>query len=206
MSEDYKLIVGRRLKEARGKRPKIATAEKAAKAIGASLSTYHQYENGIRLITVEKARRFALKYDVTLDWIYEGKADGIFSPVLQVPKISMVSAGKLSLQEGILPDGGDVIDMSALPPGNWVAFEVEGDSMDRVSPPGSLILVNIIDKTLVQNACYVISNEAGEATYKRYRTNPVRFEPVSTNPSHEPIFPEGPISILGRVRRSVLPM
>lgn len=78
--------------------------------------------------------------------------------------------------------------------------------MDRISPPGSKILVNRREKRLVPNACYVIADENGAATYKRYRPDPVRFEPVSTVPDHEPFFPENEPVIIGRVRRSILEM
>jgi hypothetical protein len=34
----------------------------------------------------------------------------------------------------------------------------------------------------------------------------MRFEPVSTNPQHEPIFPDNDPIIVGRVRRSIINM
>lgn len=92
------------------------------------------------------------------------------------------------------------------PKGQWIALRVDGDSMDRISPPGSLIFVNLADRRLVTNACYIITNADGEATYKRFRASPPRFEPVSTNPAHEPIFPDGEPVVLGRVRRSIIDM
>ena len=99
------------------------------------------------------------------------------------------------------------IDASDLDPkGQWIALRVQGDSMDRISPPGSVIFVNLRDKRLVTNACYIITNGDGEATYKRFRANPPRFEPVSTNPAHEPIFPDGEPAVIGRVRRSFIDM
>lgn len=78
--------------------------------------------------------------------------------------------------------------------------------MDRISPPDSMIIVNRRDKRLVANACYVIADGDGGATYKRYRPDPMRFEPVSTNPAHEPMFPDHEPTIIGRVRRTILDM
>lgn len=124
--------------------------------------------------------------------------------VLHLPVISVVNAGKLVNQF----DPEDirrtvrVCDMD--PKGDWLALEVEGDSMDRISPPGSVILVNRNEKKLTLNALYVVADETGAATYKRFRNKPDRFEPVSTNPEHSPIFPDGNITIVGRVRRSIL--
>lgn len=124
-----------------------------------------------------------------------------------VPLISWVSAGSLLAADGVMPyDDVPMIETAALPHGDWIALRVEGDSMDRISPPGAIIFVNKRDKSLVANACYVIADEDGAATYKRYRPSPDRFEPVSLNPSHEAIYPQGATRIIGRVRRSVIEM
>ena len=100
-----------------------------------------------------------------------------------------------------------VLHISDLDPrGDWIALKVVGDSMDRISPPESIIFVDRSDKVLVPNACYVISNGDGEASYKRFRSNPMRFEPVSTNPAHEPIYPTREPLIVGRVKKSTIEM
>lgn len=127
--------------------------------------------------------------------------------VTLVPRLSWISAGALKPHVTV-EDLGDWPSeaIADLPQGDWIALEVEGDSMDRISPPGSLILVNRRDRRLVANACYVIANEDGEATYKRYRPNPDRFEPVSVNPAHEPIYPDNEPLVIGRVRRSIIDM
>lgn len=127
--------------------------------------------------------------------------------VTLVPKISWVSAGSLTSIEGVdTLEHAPRIPVADLGPGDWILLDVDGDSMDRISPPGSTIAVNRRDKRLVANACYVIAIESGAATYKRYRPAPDRFEPVSTNPVHEAIFPEGPVTIVGRVKRSMIDM
>lgn len=127
--------------------------------------------------------------------------------VTLVPRLSWVSAGALKPHITVENLGDWPSEAIAnLPPGDWIALAVEGDSMDRISPPGSLILVNRRDRRLVANACYVIANEMGEATYKRYRPNPDRFEPVSVNAAHEPIYPDNEPLVIGRVRRSIIDM
>lgn len=99
-----------------------------------------------------------------------------------------------------------VINVADLPYGDWYALEVNGDSMDYISPPGSIIIVNRRDRELVNGASYVIQNEGGEATYKRFRTNPHRFEPYSHNPAHETIFvsEDKLISVFGRVYQTIV--
>jgi phage repressor protein C with HTH and peptisase S24 domain len=101
---------------------------------------------------------------------------------------------------------GMIEETDLSPDGDWIALQVVGDSMDRISPPESIIFIDRRDKVLVPNACYVIANGDGEATYKRFRTNPMRFEPVSTNPSHETIYPQREPLIVGRVKKSILKM
>lgn len=125
---------------------------------------------------------------------------------LDVPLLSMVSAGAL-MRDDVTDEALGMLKVSDLPPGDWIALRVVGDSMDRISPPESIIFVDRRDKHLVANRPYVIADEDGNATYKRFRPGPpMRFEPVSTNPAHEPLFPEHEPVIIGRVKRSTIEM
>lgn len=140
------------------------------------------------------------------------EASGIPAPTKAaaagVPLISWVSAGKLSVPDTPLdPDElQKMIWASDLDgKGDWIALKVVGDSMDKISPPDSIILVNRADKRLVSNACYVIvTEEGGEATYKRYRDG--RWGPASMNKRHK-LLPKGrDPRVIGRVRKSILSM
>ena len=126
-------------------------------------------------------------------------------PVVQVPLLSTVSAGAL-LRDDLSDEALSTISVAELSTGDWIALRVTGDSMDRISPPESVVIINRKDKRLVTNACYVIADHEGNATYKRFRADPMRFEPVSTNPVHEPIFPDHEPVIIGRVKRTMLDM
>lgn len=125
---------------------------------------------------------------------------------ITVPLIAWVSAGKMSFPDISDEIKGHVEEGGLDPEGDWIALQVVGDSMDRISPPESIIFVDRSDKVLVPNACYVISTSDGEATYKRFRPNPMRFEPVSTNPTHEPIYPTREPLVVGRVGKTILRM
>lgn len=138
-------------------------------------------------------------------------ASGIPAPTKSaaapVPLISWVSAGKLVVPDApVGADDATNIWASDLDPrGDWIALKVVGDSMDKVSPPDSIILVNRSDKRLVSNACYVIvAEEGGEATYKRYRDG--RWGPASMNRRHKPLPKGREPTIVGRVRKSILSM
>lgn len=80
------------------------------------------------------------------------------------------------------------------------AVQVDGDSMDQILPERSYAVIDPDQKELLNNRVYLIQNGGGETTIKRFRTEPARFEPVSTNPAHNIIhIGEHEISVLGRV-------
>jgi SOS-response transcriptional repressor LexA len=151
-------------------------------------------------------------------WILHGigSADALQPPPAQgtiyVPQISWVSAGKL-----IQPEFVSDIDTARHIPaqeldsaGQWIALRVDGDSMDRISPPDSVILVNLADRRLVSNGCYIFTDQDGGATYKRWRPardgKPAEIAPVSTNPEHKPLRmrPDREPIVIGRVKRTIL--
>jgi SOS-response transcriptional repressor LexA len=160
----------------------------------------------------ESLVRLASVLQVSLDYLMTGtgNAEKItsnnFGAKLKVSLLSWVSAGRMAFPDVSEETIGMIEETDLSPDGDWIALQVVGDSMDRISPPDSIIFIDRRDKVLVPNACYVIANGDGEATYKRFRTNPMRFEPVSTNPSHETIYPQREPLIVGRVKKSILKM
>ena len=174
--------------------------EELAERAGLSTTYVWRMERGERNVSLKNLQKLADALGVAPSDLIESK------PVADVPILSSVSAGMMA-RDDVQQDVVGEIRMSDLDPrGEWMALRVEGDSMDRISPPGSLILVDLTDKALVPNACYIIMDGDSQATYKRFRSNPPRFEPVSTNPSHQPIFPDGEPAVIGRVRRSLIDM
>lgn len=121
--------------------------------------------------------------------------------VLPVPIISWVAAGALADPHTQIRDETQTIEISGLPPGDYFATRVNGDSMDRLSPHGSLIVVNRAEREPIKGRRYIFARR-GETTYKRFESDPLRLVPESTNPAHEPIFPrsEEEWTIIGRVR------
>lgn len=124
--------------------------------------------------------------------------------------ISWVSAGALAQPDAPIPDSDEFPVAYAPdldPDGDWIALRVDGDSMNRISPHDSIIFVNRKDRRLVPNACYIIGDGEGGATYKRYRP-PNTWEPVSTNKAHQPFdLPPGrEPDIIGRVKKTILSM
>lgn len=156
-------------------------------------------------------REAAIALRLNEDWLRTGRGvkerdDGAVRSMHSVSLVSWVSAGALTgniASDDIL----GTVETETLPPGDWIALKVTGDSMDLISPPDSVIFVNRRDKQLVPNGLYVIDDGEGSTTYKRYRPGPPpRFEPVSTRKGIDPIFFDNEPTVVGRVRRSVLEM
>lgn len=176
------------------------TIEQLSEKTGISISYLSRMSNGERNVSIKNLNKIAQALKVTPSELIEDQ------PAVEIPIMTWVSAG-LMLREDGQQDVIGHIEMPDLDPGGkWIALRVDGDSMDRISPPGSLIFVDLNDQELVPNGCYVIADNDNHLTYKRFRSNPPRFEPVSTNLSLQPIYPEGEPVVVGRVRRSIIDM
>lgn len=125
---------------------------------------------------------------------------------VRVPFLSWVTAGHLVDVTSRTPE--EAIRMLAfadLGTGDFFALKVSGDSMDRVSPDGSIIVVNRAERDLLPGKAYVFSIR-GETTFKLWEPRPARLEPYSTNPTNRPIFIDKrrALHIIGRVKRTTL--
>lgn len=168
---------------------------------GVSQQLVSQLENNKNTSTTElPGLAYALGVPVhAIDPAYTPDTSGI--PTTAVPVVSWVSAGDL-MQPDIAVERLATLYFTDLPPGDWLALQVNGESMNRISPHGSTIILNRRDKMLISNKCYVIDDGEGNATFKRYRSNPDRFEPFSTD-DFPTIFPDNTPNVIGRVHRSI---
>jgi SOS-response transcriptional repressor LexA len=137
----------------------------------------------------------------------ERRTDEKLPPVTLVPLLDWVSAGRLAESRSQIPvEDVPLLAFADLGPGDWFALTVEGTSMDRVSPNGSKIVVNRMDRELVAGRPYVFWTREG-ATYKLWRPgDPVYLEPHSWDASNKPIFIKRrkDFEVVGRVRRTLL--
>lgn len=200
------------ISEAEASRRSVGNFE-AIRNVRRSVGDQAKAKKGLTLSTLMGLAR---GLETTEEWLLHGRGPKRASDtatergdVIDVPLISWVSAGNLSTPDAIadLKDAPPVAVPDLDASGEWIALRVEGDSMDRISPPDSIIVVNLKDRRLVANACYVIADEDGAATYKRYRP-PNEWAPVSTNPAHKPLRLTAGAEprIIGRVRKSILSM
>lgn len=115
-----------------------------------------------------------------------------------VPVIGIAGAGRwreaVELPLGHMPVPARLSGRSVF------GIEVSGDSMNLLIEDGGLILVDAGQKELAPGGVYLIANSRGEATVKRYRRDPARFEPCSSNPAHHPfLISDDDFSVLGKV-------
>lgn len=118
-----------------------------------------------------------------------------------VPIIDWVAAGQLADNVSQLPPESETIEISGLPPGDYFGTKARGDSMNRVAPDDSLLIVNRADRELVRGRRYIFSSR-GKTTFKRFGgKDPYRLEPESWNPANEPIYPRDGETweVIGRV-------
>ncbi|TDW65374.1 SOS-response transcriptional repressor LexA [Novosphingobium sp. PhB55] len=128
---------------------------------------------------------------------YFGMDEGPDPSVRKIARIGMVPAG--SLREA-LADTPNSVEVPANLPKGVFALEVDGESMNKIAPLGCDVIVDPNDKKLFSGDLYVVGNEAGEFTFKRFMQEPARLVPLSTDPAHKEIeIGSEPINIIGRV-------
>ena len=210
--KDIAKAIGHRLAEARGDR---WSQTDLAAALGVSRGAVGQWETGETAPSTENLAKAAIELGRPFEWLATGRGakfpppPNILAPtrpMQRVPLLSWVSAGRLADAGSQIPvEDVPLLAFADLGRGEFFALKVQGDSMDRVSPDGSIIVVNRADRALVAGKCYVFSQQ-GEMGFKVWRPEPDRFEPYSTNPANPTFFVrrKRDIEVIGRVRRTVL--
>lgn len=182
------------------------SASEAARGIKVNINTLISYLNGNRPVSRKGAGLLGPKLGVSPGWILFGNEDSEANELIRVPHVSWVSAGNLKRQDGVTDaDIERYVPVANLPKGDWMALTVDGDSMNRVAPQGSVIIVNRAEDALINDRFYVFTLETGETTFKRYRREPTpMLQPFSTNLDHLSIAVDADeFYVVGRVRRVI---
>jgi SOS-response transcriptional repressor LexA len=210
MRQVDKKAFGRRVQELR-ESLRVSQSE-LAQTIGMRQQGINNIETGV-VARPRLMRELAAALQTTEQWLLwrEGPQSlngHEFEMKLQrVPLLSWVSAGKLNDAESQIPvEDVPLLAFADLGRGEFFALRVEGDSMDRVSPNGSVIVVDRAGRDLVAGKPYVFWHRTEGATYKLWQPDPPRLEPYSWNAANRAIFikRKGDYDVIGRVRRTVL--
>ncbi len=205
------MSIGERIRQAR--QQKRQSQKDLAARLGVTQATISQWENGDYAPERSKIGPLAKVLSVTPIWLEFGSQTDsvdwgadlspIKEPVRAVPLISWVEAGQfVSIEDPYQPGDAERFIAIASDVSTLIALKVSGTSCNREFPPGTIIVVDYTDKELIDNKFYVFRQE-GQATLKRWRSNPPRLEPFSTDPSHETIFPQESVEVVGRVTDAV---
>lgn len=183
------------------RKEKGMTSDKLSELTGLSPTYITRLENGKRNLSVKNMMLFASALGVqphTL--ITKSSAD---PKVTEIPVLSWVQAGAFAeaIPEFDLSDCERVPVVNASNP-HLFALKVRGTSMNAIAPDNSHIVVNPLDKDLIDGCYYVVILE-DETTFKRYNAEPARLEPVSYDPVHKTIFPKNGTEVVGRVIKVV---
>lgn len=134
---------GERLKAARIKSG-YESASQAAEAMGVPIATYIQHENGVRGFPATRAERYARFFRTTPEWLLYGKtnSDKVVTLGPQLYVIGKVAAGVFKEAWKLHPDEWEAFtgraDIAA-PVQKRFGLRVEGDSMDELYPPGTIL-------------------------------------------------------------------
>ncbi|MDT9598648.1 LexA family transcriptional regulator [Sphingosinicella rhizophila] len=168
--------------------PPRVTQAALAQVTGLNQSAISNILKGSRRVKVEEA-----------DLIYSFLGISRTPSVQMVPVIGLASAG--NWKEAIIAPPGGMMPVPSKAAGRKAfAVEVKGDSMDRIIPDGGFAIVDPEQTQLFNDKVYLIQNEEHDAQVKLYRSNPARFEPVSSNELHKTIYlGEQVVRVIGRV-------
>jgi repressor LexA len=182
------------------RRSKLLTMEQLAAKIGeirgqpVHLTTIAKIERSQRQLSGEMLSAIAQALDVPPEVLVENVPMSI--AVRMVPLIGRIAAGKW--REAIMhPDGYIPAPVRS---GNAFALRPDGDSMNLVVGEDAVIIVDPDQPDLHDGRLYAVMNSEGETTFKRFRGDPPRLEPVSNNPVHQVMqIGREPFTVLGRV-------
>lgn len=152
---------------------------------------------------LDSIARVAEILGVPAGWLAFGEGDNRIAHndnIRRVPVISWVAAGRFADSTMAIEEEADFIDVSGLGNGRFFGLRILGDSMNRIAPEGSTIVVDPQDRALVPRKFFVFQNANG-ATFKRYMADPVRLEPFSHNLMHEAVQIDSETEVLGRAVR-----
>ncbi|MGJ5075474.1 XRE family transcriptional regulator [Bradyrhizobium oligotrophicum] len=207
--------LGKRIAEARtmGLGRRVTQAE-LARHLDVTPQAVSGWERDESMPEADKLTKIALYLRVSIAWLLEGDSAGELVPqrndrgTVFVHLVDNLPAHKVAGKTSeIGTDALPAVLATNLPRGEFVALTVQDDAMDRISPEGSVIIVNKTDRTLEVGKPFLF-HYRGKIVLRIWRNDPPRLQPHSTNPTHEPIYlknkREADSMVVGRVVRSTI--
>jgi SOS-response transcriptional repressor LexA len=139
----------------------------------------------------------------TPTWLLTGKEDPASHGNPLLPYVEWDEAAEYLDADKSL-EGAARLGEHAWPRGTFVTRVID-DSMNRLAPAGSYIVVDRTER-LVSTGLIYLGVIGDQVMFRRWLPNPERAEPLSTDPSYQTEFlrPGRRWQIIGRVRRIFL--
>lgn len=167
---------------------KISISE-LARQVGAAKSSMSRYKNGEREFPVNDIGKYASALNVSpeyllgLEQVHEIRKEYTYLPTtisagLPLNVEAITEADNISIPDSIMGKWAGGKDIMIL--------NVNGDSMDKIIPDGSLIAVKPIELTELKNGDIVVFSNGYEYSVKRYykHDDKLVFRPESSNLAH----------------------
>ncbi|SLM97819.1 LexA repressor [Brachybacterium faecium] len=195
------MTIGERMKLRRNEL-KIS-ADLVAEKLGVSRSTIFRYEKGeIEKLPTNILSSIAEILKTTPSYLmgWEEQHPTASPQMIDLPLYGDVAAGALAEMESV--DVWDVENIQLpiqLFPSlssytNLFAMRVNGDSMDKVIPDNSLVVVKACEDYVYKDGDIVVFSYNGEYSLKRYRPNAMKGFILFEADSHNPDFQDIPIN------------
>lgn len=178
------------------RRERELTQEELAAKLGdeTTIATVSRLESGRMTLTLPWMERIAAALGVSPHEIIARPEQGL----RMVPLIGAISAGEWQLAVQSSEAWVPVVDRVGGP--RCFALRPKGDSMNELADEDSYIVIDPDQNALEDGRIYAVRNADGEALFKRFRLNPPRLEPMSSNEAHQPfLLGQEPFTIIGRV-------
>ncbi len=205
--------IGSRIKQAR-KEKSINQAELATR-LGVSQPTVANWESGIHDPRQMMLAKIAEALEVPLGWLGSGERSaeerdktasaaylrrGLYHvPIVEVNEaITYLNREQFDLHE-LATDYIPVTSGSE----TLLAFFVNDAAMNLVFPGNTLAVVDYHHRIPVDGDIVLMKRSDDKAVLRRWRANPARLEPYSSDPSHETIYVDDLQGIIGIVIVSI---
>lgn len=193
LAETAKLPFGLRVRAARAATQMTQT--ELADRLGTTKATISKIENSAIQPSIDWAERLAKALNTDVAVLAGIEKAATLPELVMVPVIGLIAAG--NWRDAVQTPEEHIAVTSAKP--HMFALRIDGDSIDKIAPNGSFVTIDPTMPTLVDGGLYAVQNGDGEATIKRFRRDPDRLEPESSNPIHQTIsLGSEPITIIGR--------
>ncbi len=169
------------------------SANEAAKRWGWNANTFRSNMNGGAPFGYTAAVKYGERLGVSADWLYAGTGEMAAEPravaqLREVPIIPWPAAARIGSAVD-LEDADEVgrITLTGLDDGRYFAVTIHDDSMDRIAPPGSNLVIRIDGGAPAPGGYYLFVFD-GTTLFRRFEEDPCRLEPASWSDKHRTRF------------------